>query len=196
MYHNRVSRNDPCPCGSGKKYKHCCLPKEVAARQTRSYYYDSVDRPETTISSGVRLQSHRGSLIGGLIGGQTLFLVSKTARKNQEQSLTPSPGKSDTVPRSSNQCSTLGVLSAIGKSISTPSGYTSIPGCQPRATKTPGGSITVPKTYLMPPQGFLKRPATSPASSDSSSSEAPISVRLVASAKDWKPFSALESPQR
>src|SRR5699024_3985075 len=21
---NRVGRNDPCPCGSGKKYKHCC----------------------------------------------------------------------------------------------------------------------------------------------------------------------------
>jgi len=20
-------RNDPCPCGSGKKYKHCCLKK-------------------------------------------------------------------------------------------------------------------------------------------------------------------------
>jgi len=19
-------RNDPCPCGSGKKFKHCCLP--------------------------------------------------------------------------------------------------------------------------------------------------------------------------
>ena len=19
-----VGRNDPCPCGSGKKYKHCC----------------------------------------------------------------------------------------------------------------------------------------------------------------------------
>ena len=32
---NRVSRNDPCPCGSGRKYKHCCLPKEVAARQPR-----------------------------------------------------------------------------------------------------------------------------------------------------------------
>ena len=24
----RVGRNDPCPCGSGKKYKKCCLPKE------------------------------------------------------------------------------------------------------------------------------------------------------------------------
>ncbi len=23
-----VGRNDPCPCGSGKKYKHCCLGKE------------------------------------------------------------------------------------------------------------------------------------------------------------------------
>lgn len=21
----KVQRNDPCPCGSGKKYKHCCL---------------------------------------------------------------------------------------------------------------------------------------------------------------------------
>ena len=22
---DKVGRNDPCPCGSGKKYKHCCL---------------------------------------------------------------------------------------------------------------------------------------------------------------------------
>ena len=25
---NRPGRNDPCPCGSGKKYKHCCALKE------------------------------------------------------------------------------------------------------------------------------------------------------------------------
>ena len=24
----KVGRNDPCPCGSGKKYKNCCLGKE------------------------------------------------------------------------------------------------------------------------------------------------------------------------
>ena len=24
----KISRNDPCPCGSGKKYKHCCLKKK------------------------------------------------------------------------------------------------------------------------------------------------------------------------
>ena len=23
----KVGRNDPCPCGSGKKYKQCCLSK-------------------------------------------------------------------------------------------------------------------------------------------------------------------------
>lgn len=23
----KIGRNDPCPCGSGKKYKHCCLNK-------------------------------------------------------------------------------------------------------------------------------------------------------------------------
>ena len=24
----KISRNDPCPCASGKKYKKCCLSKE------------------------------------------------------------------------------------------------------------------------------------------------------------------------
>lgn len=23
----KIGRNDPCPCGSGKKYKHCCMNK-------------------------------------------------------------------------------------------------------------------------------------------------------------------------
>ena len=25
---DKIGRNDPCPCGSGKKYKNCCLGKE------------------------------------------------------------------------------------------------------------------------------------------------------------------------
>ena len=29
-----VGRNDPCPCGSGKKYKHCCQSKETSAAVT------------------------------------------------------------------------------------------------------------------------------------------------------------------
>src|SRR3954451_1177993 len=31
MDQHRASRNDPCPCGSGKKYKHCCLRGEAEA---------------------------------------------------------------------------------------------------------------------------------------------------------------------
>lgn len=27
----KTGRNDPCPCDSGKKYKHCCLEKDRAA---------------------------------------------------------------------------------------------------------------------------------------------------------------------
>ena len=26
----RVGRNDPCPCGSGKKYKKCCIRKSAS----------------------------------------------------------------------------------------------------------------------------------------------------------------------
>jgi len=32
MTHAGVGRNDPCPCGSGRKYKHCCSPQ----RSTRA----------------------------------------------------------------------------------------------------------------------------------------------------------------
>src|SRR5260370_38888842 len=29
----KVGRNDPCPCGSGKKYKRCCLEKDETAER-------------------------------------------------------------------------------------------------------------------------------------------------------------------
>jgi tetratricopeptide (TPR) repeat protein len=31
----KIGRNDPCPCGSGKKYKKCCLTKAEDASETR-----------------------------------------------------------------------------------------------------------------------------------------------------------------
>ena len=36
---NKVGRNDPCPCGSGKKHKKCCeiqKPKKINAEIIRS----------------------------------------------------------------------------------------------------------------------------------------------------------------
>ncbi len=31
-----LGRNDPCHCGSGKKYKHCCLDKDEAQAREAS----------------------------------------------------------------------------------------------------------------------------------------------------------------
>jgi hypothetical protein len=31
----RIGRNDPCPCGSGRKYKLCCLEKDEATERER-----------------------------------------------------------------------------------------------------------------------------------------------------------------
>jgi len=32
----KPGRNDPCPCGSGKKYKRCCLAKDEDAERARA----------------------------------------------------------------------------------------------------------------------------------------------------------------
>jgi len=32
----KIGRNDPCPCGSGQKYKRCCLPREEALAAERA----------------------------------------------------------------------------------------------------------------------------------------------------------------
>ncbi len=40
-----IKRNDPCPCGSGKKYKKCCLPKDKAAAKARQSIQSAVVPP-------------------------------------------------------------------------------------------------------------------------------------------------------
>ena len=32
----KIGRNDPCPCGSGKKYKYCCYGKQGNCPQDRT----------------------------------------------------------------------------------------------------------------------------------------------------------------
>ncbi len=36
MSRRKVSRNAPCPCGSGKKYKHCCYGKDFVGVKSGS----------------------------------------------------------------------------------------------------------------------------------------------------------------
>jgi hypothetical protein len=46
----RPGRNDPCPCGSGKKFKRCCLnkdfgdltPKELSLKQRNLLFVEMV----------------------------------------------------------------------------------------------------------------------------------------------------------
>ena len=43
----KLNRNDPCHCGSGKKYKKCCLPNE----DQQSKEIKSVSKPKQTLST-------------------------------------------------------------------------------------------------------------------------------------------------
>jgi len=40
-----LGRNDPCHCGSGRKYKKCCLDKDEAAAQARAAAEAQADAP-------------------------------------------------------------------------------------------------------------------------------------------------------
>src|SRR5262245_22025280 len=66
--HQKLSRNAPCPCGSGKKYKHCCYgkggedgPGPGSGRQPPQCpigtvaMYGPDDRTTTKIAAGVIL---------------------------------------------------------------------------------------------------------------------------------------------
>jgi len=42
---SKIGRNHPCHCGSGLKYKRCCLPKEEAAdREACAYWKAKIRR--------------------------------------------------------------------------------------------------------------------------------------------------------
>ena len=44
IHNNKVGRNDPCPCGSGKKYKKCCLNKTETSLSYQKYIDDSLKK--------------------------------------------------------------------------------------------------------------------------------------------------------
>src|ERR1700691_2506387 len=74
----KPGRNDPCPCGSGNKYKKCCLAKEEAVareqlvkaqaprdtlRRDQRAAAERLQVPELTAAVAARLAAHR--LTGG-----------------------------------------------------------------------------------------------------------------------------------
>ncbi|CAM3374909.1 MULTISPECIES: SEC-C metal-binding domain-containing protein [Saccharibacillus] len=81
----KIGRNDPCYCGSGKKYKKCCIGKEVAftdsakfaelqksdpAFAPRRYYVDRIAGLDARLQSEKRteeLESELMTLAGDLL---------------------------------------------------------------------------------------------------------------------------------
>lgn len=51
----KTGRNDPCPCGSGRKYKHCCLAKDEARERTAAESADG-DMDREVIEEIIRQQ--------------------------------------------------------------------------------------------------------------------------------------------
>ena len=39
----KIGRNAPCPCGSGKKYKKCCLPLQERSSSQKNISYSEAD---------------------------------------------------------------------------------------------------------------------------------------------------------
>jgi predicted O-linked N-acetylglucosamine transferase (SPINDLY family) len=52
----KIGRNDPCPCGSGRKYKHCCFAKDqargVGARAEEVAVRDALERAAQAQQAG------------------------------------------------------------------------------------------------------------------------------------------------
>jgi hypothetical protein len=59
----RPGRNEPCHCGSGRKYKHCCLEKDnkkaSAAMRKAAAATAAAEAPETTTPAAARRPKHQ-----------------------------------------------------------------------------------------------------------------------------------------
>ena len=63
----KPGRNDRCPCGSGKKYKACCLTKDEAAEHERLAAAQA-QREEQDAEKRLSLREVRELIIGKLAG--------------------------------------------------------------------------------------------------------------------------------
>jgi len=69
-----VSRNDPCPCGSGKKYKVCCLGKTPPEVKRKKYFLPAVIAV-AGVAAGVALGVSKGAAAGLASAGVALVVA-------------------------------------------------------------------------------------------------------------------------
>ena len=57
----KLGRNDPCPCGSGKKYKHCCLLGATSAKRVETPALSAQRKAHEYLEA--RFQTQQGDII-------------------------------------------------------------------------------------------------------------------------------------
>ncbi len=76
----RVGRNQPCPCGSGKKYKHCCLAREQAEASGRSTPTDAEIAPAACHDLDRKLAGRLNRYARGRFGSDWLDVAARAFR--------------------------------------------------------------------------------------------------------------------
>jgi hypothetical protein len=92
MTKNKVGRNEPCPCGSGKKYKNCCYPSNIHAwraagpHESPAFTVKPKETPEpithhAVSSNGGKTWESRPGLLSVRIEGRDTRNIDKTISK-------------------------------------------------------------------------------------------------------------------
>ncbi len=87
MARKKISRNDPCPCGSGKKFKHCCYGKHID-------WNDEEDQPGEPSSENARQMAELAGLTPfGIVDGKLKTLAQSSPGPATWQTLVASLSK-------------------------------------------------------------------------------------------------------
>jgi tetratricopeptide (TPR) repeat protein len=78
---DKAGRNDPCPCGSGKKYKKCCLPMHEADESQRAAEQQA-ERDKRAAEHRARLREARAAHVSALAGFEDDDLDELTTASN------------------------------------------------------------------------------------------------------------------
>lgn len=81
---SKVGRNEPCPCGSGRKYKVCCLEKdEQVARSEREAFNANLQERAQRVQEILQIEQEREELALGMQAVRRLFQLGQIDRAHQ-----------------------------------------------------------------------------------------------------------------
>ncbi len=84
----KLGRNDPCHCGSGNKYKKCCLPKD-AAENTAKLVAEAAERQAEADRIAKEAEETPPEAGKATTGGGRPTATGKTAAKSVNAAASP-----------------------------------------------------------------------------------------------------------